>query len=81
VEEVLNSRECLTQLMHQLAQVVAGLRLGCVRPEEEGETMARLGHVAMQDEIGEQGLHAHRVEVRYRLVAKAHAEIAEQPDV
>jgi len=51
------------QLVEQLAKVVAGLGLGCIRPEEESQALALLRNIAMQDEIGEQGLQAHGIEL------------------
>jgi len=53
-EELFHSRKCLAQLVEQLAQVIASLGLGGVRPEEEGKMLALLGNIAMQHEIGEQ---------------------------
>jgi hypothetical protein len=80
-EEVLNSRKGLAQLVEQLAQVIASLGLGGVGPEEEGKMLALLRHIAMQHEIGEQGLQAHAVEAGHLLVAIGQAKIAEQTDV
>jgi hypothetical protein len=80
-EEVLNCRKCLEQLVVQLAQVVASLSLGCVGPEEKGKMLALLGDIAMQHEVGEQGLQAHAVEAGHLSVSVDQAEIAEQSDV
>ena len=52
-KELLHSRKYLAQLVEQLAQVIARLSLGGVGPEEEGQMLALLGNIAMQDEIGE----------------------------
>ena len=46
--------------MEELAQVGVRLGLGGVGPEEEGELLARLRGVAMQEQIGEQRLQSAR---------------------
>src|SRR5690242_16384332 len=63
-EEVLDGGERLAQLVEQLAQVIARLGFGGVGPEVEGELLARLGSVPVQEKIGEQGLEARRSEER-----------------
>ena len=80
-EELLNCGKCLAQLVEQLAQVIASLSLGCVGPEEEGKMLAMLRNIAMQYEIGEQGLQAHGVEACHLPVSVDQAEVAEQSDV
>jgi len=80
-EEVLNFGKGLAQLVEQLAQVIASLALTCVRPEEEGKMLALLGGIAMQHEIGEQGLQAHAVKASHLSISVDQAEIAEQSDV
>jgi hypothetical protein len=67
--------------MYQLAQVRSRLSLGGVGPKEKSQMLARLGHIAMQHEIGEQGLQASGVEACYRLIANVQAKIAKQPNV
>ena len=80
-EEMLHRRKCLAQLVEQLAQVIASLGLGCIGPEEESKMLALLGNIAMQHEIGEQGVQARSVEACHLLVIVEQAEIAEQADV
>src|SRR6266550_9134078 len=67
--------------MEQLAQVIASLGLGCVGPEEEGKMLALLRSIAMQDEVGEQGLQAQGVEAGHLPVSVDQAETAEQAEV
>src|SRR5215831_3714459 len=73
--------KCLAQLMEQLAQVIARLSLRCIWPEKEGQVLALLGNIAMQHEVGEQGLQAHVVEACHLPITIDQAEIAEQSDV
>jgi len=80
-EEVLNCGKRLAQLVEQLAQVITSLGLGCVRPEEEGQVLTLLGNIAMQHEIGEQGLQARGIEAGHLLVIVEQAEIAKQAEV
>ena len=80
-EEVLHIWKCLAQLVEQLAQIIASLGLGGVGPEEEGEMLALLGNIAMQNEIGEQGAQARGIEVGHLLVVVEQAEIAKQADM
>src|SRR6266516_6825557 len=80
-EEVINRRKCLAQLVEQLAQVIASLGLSCIGPEEEGKVLALLRDIAMQHEVGEQGLQAHSVEAGHLPVSVDQAEIAEQSDM
>jgi hypothetical protein len=80
-EELLNRGKYLAQLVEQLTQVIASLGLGGVRPEEEGQVLALLRDIAMQHEIGKQGLQAHTVEACHPSINVNHAEIAEQADV
>src|SRR6266566_8022005 len=80
-EELFHSRKCLTQLVEQLAQVIARLGLGGVGPEEEGQMLALLGNIAMQHEIGEQGAQARGIEAGHLLVVVEQVKIAEQAEV
>src|SRR5690348_5546289 len=76
-EELLNRGKRLTQLVEQLAQVIASLGLDSVGPEKEGQALALLRHITMQHEVGQQGLQTHTVEA-YRLsVSIDQAEISE----
>jgi hypothetical protein len=80
-EEVLNCGKRLAQLVEQLAQVIASLGLGGVGPEEEGQMLTLLRNIAMQHEIGEQGLQARGIEAGYLLVIIEQTEIAKQAEV
>src|SRR5690348_3022168 len=75
-EVVRNAGKCPTQLVEQLAQVIARLSLGGVGPEEEGKMLALSGNIAMQYQIGEQGLQAQGVEAGHLLLIVDQAEIA-----
>jgi hypothetical protein len=77
-EEVGSVWKGMARLMEQLAQVIACLRLGGIRPEEEGQVLALLRHVAMQHEIGKQCLQPYGVETGHLLISVDQAEIAEQ---
>jgi hypothetical protein len=67
--------------VEELAQVIASLSLGSVRPEEEGKMLALLRDIAMQREIGKQGLQTRRVQARHLLSIVYQAEIAEQTEL
>jgi hypothetical protein len=77
-EKVLNFWKGLAQLVQQLAQVIARLVLGGVGPEEESQMLALLSNIAMQHEVGEQGLQAHTVKACHLSVSVDQVEIAEQ---
>ena len=80
-EEVLYSRKSLTQLVEQLAQVIARLGLGGVGPEEEGKMLALLRNIAMQYEISEQLAQARGIEADHLLAAVEQAKITKQANV
>ena len=76
-EELLNRGKGLAQEVEQLAQVIARLGLGGVGPEEESQAASLLWHIAMQHEVGEQGLQAHTVEAGHLFIIVDQAELAE----
>jgi hypothetical protein len=63
------------------AQVAAGLGVGGVGPELEGEVGTGLGGVAVEEEVGEEGLEAGRADSGEGRPAIVKAELAKQPDV
>ena len=57
-QEAFGIGQRVEQLVEQVPQVGAGLGFGGVGPEEERQVPARLGRVAMEDQVGQQGLQA-----------------------
>ncbi len=67
--------------MKELAQVIAGLRLGRIGPKKEAKMLALLGNTTMQHQIGEQGLQARGSKGSHLLVVVMQVETAKQADV
>ena len=63
-----------------MAEVRPRLRLGRVGPEEERETLSRLGRVPVEQEVGEERLGARGLERRQAGSVVAQVELAEEPD-
>ena len=63
------------QMMGQIARVRAGLALRRVGPELEGQVVARLRRVAVEDEVGRERLQASLVDARHGLVAVDETEL------
>ena len=66
--------------VEQVAEVGPGLRLGRVRPQQEGQPPARLGRLAVEQQVGEQRQGTGRLQRRQRRPAEAEVGCAEQPD-
>ncbi|MSP12102.1 MAG: hypothetical protein EXR62_03990 [Chloroflexi bacterium] len=62
------------QASDPVPQVGVGLGFAGIGPEEEGQMLAGLRSVAMQQQIGQQRLQTCGVEARHRLVAIAQVE-------
>ena len=58
MEEAVGIGQGAAQAVEQGAQVAAGLGLRRVGPELEGHVAAGLGRVAVQQQVGQQGLQA-----------------------
>jgi hypothetical protein len=80
VEVAIGVRQRMAQPVQHVAQVRAGLRLGGVRPQQESEALARLGRVAVQQQVGEERLGARGLERRHWAVAEAQLQLAQQTD-
>ncbi len=80
-QEAVRVRQGVAQLVEDLPEVVAGLRLARVRPEDEGQVLSQLRRVPVQEEVREQGTEPRRADPGHRLVAMRQAEPAEQTDV
>ena len=66
--------------VEHVAEVGPGLGLGRVRPQQEGQPLARLGRLAVEQQVGEQRQGAGRLQRRQRRPAEAEVRCAEQPD-
>ena len=80
-QEAVRIRQGVPQLVEDLPEVVAGLRLARVRPEDEGQVLSQLRRVPVQEEVREQGVEPRRADAGHRLVAMRQAEPAEETDV
>jgi hypothetical protein len=69
------------QLVQHLAQIVARMRLGHIRPEGESQVVARLGSMAVEQQVSKQGLHPRLIDRVHRLIAVRQVKIAQQLDV
>jgi hypothetical protein len=81
VEEAIGVGQRAPQVVQDLAQVRPRLGLGGVGPEQEGEALARLRRVAVDEQVGEQRFRPRRLERGERDVAAAEAHLPEQTDV
>ena len=77
----LGSGQPVAQHVEELAQVGVRLGFGGVGPEEEGDLLARQRRVAMQEQIGEQRLHACGVHADQLRICQREAKVAKQTDV
>jgi hypothetical protein len=68
------------QDVQQVAQVGPGLGLAGAGPEQEGQALAGLGRLAVEQQVGEERLGPGRAERRDRDVAVAQVELAQEPD-
>ena len=80
-EEALRLGQRVAQLVEDLPEVVAGLRLARVRPEGEGQVLAKLRRVAVEEQVAEERVQPRRVDGGHRMVAVHQAEPAEEADV
>jgi hypothetical protein len=71
----------VAQRVEELPQVGVRLGLGGLRPEEEGELLARLRGAAMQEDIGEQGLQASGEHTGQLRIRQREAEMTQQSNV
>ena len=62
-------------------QVATGLGLGGIGPELEGEVGAGLGCVAVEEEVGEEGLEAGRADAVDGRALVIEAKVAEEVDI
>jgi hypothetical protein len=69
------------EVVENVAEVRPSLRLGRVGPEEEGEALARLGRISVEQEIGEERFRAGRLEPGQRGPAQPELQLAEEPDL
>jgi hypothetical protein len=79
VQEPVHVGQPPAQVVQHVPKVGARLCLGGVRPEEEGDPLTWLRRVPMEQEVGQQGLGARRLQLRRDLSA-AQRELAEQAD-
>jgi hypothetical protein len=71
-------RQSLAQEMNQISQVGARLFFGRVGPQEEGEVLARLRCASMEDQVGQQGAQARRMNGRHADAVVGQSELAQQ---
>jgi hypothetical protein len=63
-------------VVEKLAKVGTGLGFGGFRPEEEGELLARVGQIAVEDEKGEEGTKAVGIDLGDRLLLRVDQQVA-----
>ena len=76
-QEAVRFRQVAAQAMPEVAEVGAGLLLGGVGPEDEGELLAGDRGVAMEQQVGEQFLQPSMVDPRDGFGRVGHAELPE----
>jgi hypothetical protein len=74
-------RQGPAEAVEEGAQVAAGLGLGGVGPELEGEVGAGLGCVAVEEEVGQEGLKARGVDAGEGGTLVVQTELAEKADI
>jgi hypothetical protein len=75
-----DDRQGVRQDVEDVAEVGARLTLRGVRPEEERHALARLGRLAVEQQVGEQGARPARVERGKELAVGPYFQLAEEPD-
>ena len=80
-EEALRLGQRVAQLVENLPEVVARLCLARVRPEGEGQVLAKLRRVAVEEQVAEERVQPWRMDGGHRLVSVHEAESAEEADV
>ncbi len=73
-------RQRAAQVMEQLTEIGAGLRLDGFRPKEKCQLFARLRRLAIEDQPGQQGLQAVGVDRQDGLLRAGDQQIVEQLD-
>jgi hypothetical protein len=81
VEEGFVVGQGASQTMEQGAQVAAGLGVGRVGPELEGEVGAGLGGVTVEEEVSQEGLEARGVYAGEGGTPVVQTELAEKADI
>ena len=76
-QEAVRIRQIVAQAMPEVAEIGAGLLLGGVGPEDEGELLAGDRGVAMKQQVGEQFLQPSMVDPRDGFSRVGHAELPE----
>jgi hypothetical protein len=66
--------------MKKLPQIRSRLRFSRSRPQEEGQPLARLRRIRVQDQVCDERVKAVCVDGRDRLTCDADAQVAEQSD-
>jgi hypothetical protein len=68
------------QMVEKLPQIRPRLRFARCRPQQKGQSFARLQRIAMQDQICDQRVEAVRVDSRYGTPLEADPQVAKQVD-
>ena len=77
-EKIALGRQRTFEMMQKLAQIGSRLRLTGGRPKKEGEPLAGLRDIAMQDQAGNQRLKTVGIDSSDRLSGEGDPEVAEQ---
>jgi hypothetical protein len=67
----------MPQLVQHLAQIVARVGFVYIGPEGKGQVGARLGGMAVEQQVGKQRLYPRLIDRVHRLVVVSQAEIAQ----
>jgi hypothetical protein len=78
MEELVSLGESLAQLVDQIAQIGPGLGFSGIGPKQKGQVSTRVGDVAMQGQVSQQGLQAGRIESGDRPLVIEQAETAQE---
>ena len=79
-EKIARGRQCTFEMMQKLAQIGSRLRLTGGRPKKEGEPLAGLWDIALQDQVRNQGLKTVGIDSSDRLSGEGDSQVAEQAD-
>ena len=80
-QKVVGVGQGIAQLKEQLAQIGMRLFFAGIGPELEGDVLAGLGCLAMQEQIGQQGLQAWRIDAADEFIAIRQPELAEEANM
>ncbi len=69
------------QMMEKLPQIRPRLRFARFRPQEKSQPFPRLGRIAVEDQIRDEGLQTVRVDGRHGASRDGDPQIAEQADL